>query len=59
MNLESMFRYNFAMVQLHKWSLSEIEGMLPWERDIYIDLLVQHIKEEEERQKEQQRKNRG
>tara|TARA_B100000287_G_C20182455_1_gene602748 strand:- start:58 stop:237 length:180 start_codon:yes stop_codon:yes gene_type:complete len=59
MNLESMFRYNFAMVQHHKWSLSEIEGMLPWERDIYIDLLVQHIKEEEERQKEQQRKNRG
>ncbi len=47
------------MVQHHKWSLSEIEGMLPWERDIYIDLLVQHIKEEEERQKEQQRKNRG
>ena len=46
------------MVQHHKWSLSEIEGMLPWERDIYIDLLVQHIKEEEERQKEQQRKNR-
>jgi len=30
--------------------------MMPWERDIYLELLVQWIKEEEERQKEQQRK---
>ena len=59
MNLESMFRYNFSLVKHHKWSLTEIESLLPWERDIYIELLIQHIKEEEERQKEQQRKNRG
>jgi hypothetical protein len=54
-----MFRYNFSLVQHHKWSLAEIENLLPWERDIYIELLIQHIKEEEERQKEQQRKSRG
>jgi len=59
MTLESMFRYNFSLIQHHKWSLSDIESLLPWERDIYIELLVQYIKEEEERQKEQQRKSRG
>jgi hypothetical protein len=33
----------------HKYSLTEIEKMLPWERDIYISLLVNYIKEEKER----------
>ena len=51
-----MFRYNFALMQHHKWSYYDLEHMMPWERDIYLDLLVQWIKEEEERQKEQQRK---
>ena len=31
------------------WSLTEIENMLPWEREIYIGLLETHIKEENER----------
>ena len=33
----------------HKWSLTEIENMMPWEREIYIGLLMEHIKEENER----------
>ena len=44
------------MVQHHKWSLTEIGNMLPWERDIYVDKLSQHIKEENDRVKEQERK---
>ena len=44
------------MVQHHQWSLTEIENMVPWERDIYVDKLIQHIKDENEKQKEQQRK---
>ena len=44
------------MVQHHKWSLTEIENMLPWERDIYVDKLITHIKEENERIKDQERK---
>jgi len=43
------------MIQHHKWSLTEIENMLPWERDIYLDKLVTFIKEENQRMKEQQR----
>jgi hypothetical protein len=45
------------MVQIHHWSITEIENMLPWERDIYIDKLIQHVKEENEKIKEQNRKN--
>ncbi len=44
-------------MQYHKYSLSEIENMMPWERDIYVGLLQQHL--EEERLKEQQRKGNG
>ena len=37
------------MMQHHKYSLTEIENMMPWEREIYIGLLEQHIKEENEK----------
>jgi hypothetical protein len=37
------------MMQHHHYSLSELEEMLPWEREIYIAMLVEHIKEENER----------
>ena len=44
------------MIQHHKWSLTELDNMLPYERQIYVTLLQQWVKEENERQKEQQRK---
>tara|TARA_B100000131_G_scaffold318274_1_gene361829 strand:- start:541 stop:726 length:186 start_codon:yes stop_codon:yes gene_type:complete len=56
MNLESYFRLNFALMQYHKYSLTEIENMMPWERDIYVGLLRQHIEEEEQKNKKQQSK---
>ena len=45
----------FAMVQHHKWSLTEVENMLPWERDIYVDKVITFVKEENEKIKEQQK----
>jgi hypothetical protein len=45
-SLESYFKLNFALMQHHKYSLTEIENMMPWERDIYVALLNQHIEEE-------------
>tara|TARA_Y100001972_G_scaffold126104_1_gene178984 strand:+ start:921 stop:1103 length:183 start_codon:yes stop_codon:yes gene_type:complete len=53
MNLESYFKLNFSLMQYHKYSLTEIENMMPWERDIYILLLQQHLEEEEQKQKQQ------
>ncbi len=47
---------NFGLMQHHKYSLTELENMIPWERDIYIGLLLKHLEEEEERIKEENRK---
>ena len=54
-NLEAYYKLNFALIQHHKYSLTEIENMIPWEKDIYVSLLQQHV--EEENLKAQQRKN--
>ena len=50
--LESYFKLNFALMQHHKYSLTEIENMMPWERDIYVALLNQYIEEENEKAKQ-------
>jgi len=47
---------NFEMMQRFYYSLTELENMIPWERDVYVSLLEQHIKEENERQKQQSAK---
>lgn len=39
-------------MQHHKYSLTELENMMPWEREIYVNLLVQYIKEEKEKARE-------
>ena len=39
------------MMQHHKYSLTELDNMIPFERDIYLTLLVQHLEEEEEKAK--------
>ena len=31
---ESHFKINFALIQHHKYSLTEIENMIPWERSL-------------------------
>ncbi len=38
-------------MQHHNYSLSDIENMLPWERQAYVSLLVQWVEEENERRK--------
>ena len=50
--LESYFKLNFALMQHHKYSLTEIENMMPWERDIYVGLLNQYVEEENLRAKQ-------
>lgn len=44
------------MMQHHKYSLTELENMIPWEREIYVALLLQWLEEEKERQKQRNRK---
>ena len=44
-------------MQHHKYSLTELDNMMPWERDIYINLLMQYI-EDENKEIERQRKQK-
>ena len=46
---------NFSMMQHYNYSLTELENMIPWERDIYINLLMSHVKEEKQRLDQQQK----
>ena len=45
-DLESYFKTNFALMQHHKYSLTELENMIPWEREVYLTLLQHFIEEE-------------
>ena len=41
---------NFVLMQYHKYSLSEIENMLPWEKELYTTFLVQYLEELKQKQ---------
>ena len=43
-------------MQHHKYSLSELEDMIPWEREVYVSLLVNYLKEEKERRERDKRR---
>jgi hypothetical protein len=36
-------------MQYHKYSLSDIENMIPFEREIYVAMLIQYLEEEKQR----------
>ena len=55
-NLYNYYKTNFGMMQHHNYSLTELENMMPWEREIYVGLLVEYIKEENERIEKEQSK---
>jgi hypothetical protein len=44
-------------MQHHNYSLSDLDNMIPWEREIYVDMLMEYIKEENKKQEEQNRNN--
>ena len=44
------------MMQHHNYSLAELENMIPWERDIYLGLLLNYIKEENEKNEQENRR---
>ena len=45
-SLASYYKINFALLQHHKYSLTDLENMIPWEREVYVSLLKQYIEEE-------------
>lgn len=53
--MEGYYKTNFALMQHHKYSLTEIETLMPWERQVYTTLLIQHL---EKLKNEQEAQNR-
>tara|TARA_B100000212_G_scaffold336134_1_gene309053 strand:- start:459 stop:635 length:177 start_codon:yes stop_codon:yes gene_type:complete len=52
-DLASYYKINFALMQHHKYSLTDIENLIPWEKDVYVALLEQYIEEENLKQQQQ------
>tara|TARA_B100000282_G_C31294612_1_gene292640 strand:- start:142 stop:321 length:180 start_codon:yes stop_codon:yes gene_type:complete len=51
-SLENHYVTNFSLMQHHKYSLAELENMMPFERKIYISLLINYLEEEAEKAKQ-------
>ena len=43
-------------MQHHKYSLTELDNMMPWERDIYVAMLIKYIEEENQKIRERMKK---
>ncbi len=57
--LKSYYSTNFALMQHHKDSLTELDNLIPWEKQIYVRMLTNHINEQNEKIKLMQaQKNR-
>jgi len=39
------------MIQHHKYSITELENLIPFERDIYVQMIMNHLAEMEEKQR--------
>ena len=44
--LENYYRTNFQLLNNFHYSLSELDDMIPWEREIYVTMLLQHLEEQ-------------
>jgi len=54
--LGNYFQTNFAMMQHHKYSLTELDNLIPWEKQVYVDLLLKYLDDEAQRVKEEHRR---
>ena len=52
-SLSNHYQTNFALMQHHKYSLSDIESLMPWEKSLYVTMLMRYIEEENEKIKQQ------
>jgi hypothetical protein len=48
-SLANYYKMNFALMQYHKYSLAELEEMIPFEREVYVFMLIEYLEEEKKR----------
>jgi len=50
-SLVNHYRLNFELIYQDRFTLEELDNMIPWEREVYVNMLINKIKEENERRK--------
>jgi hypothetical protein len=58
-SLANYYKTNFALMQHHKYDIDSLENMIPFERDLYVMLLAQHIEEENDKIQQQNNARKG
>ena len=51
-NLVNYYNTNFQLMQHHNYSLTELDNMMPWEREIYIAMLIEHLQKKTDKLRE-------
>ncbi len=51
-NLANYYSLVFSLAQHHKYSITEVEELVPFERDIYVAMLMDHLEKEKQRNEE-------
>lgn len=54
-DLYNYYKTNFLLMYNHKFALTELEDMMPWERDVYVGLLTSYIEEQNKKRQQNQR----
>ena len=57
--LLNFYKTNFNLLQYHKYSLAEFDELIPWEKQLYIKMLTDHTKEQNEKVKQLQMQNKN
>lgn len=47
----NLYKTNFLLMQEHNYSLTELENMIPWEREVYVSMLIEHLNKKTEENK--------
>jgi hypothetical protein len=50
------YQMNFGLMQHHKYSLDDLESMMPYEKEIYVSMLLEFLEQEKQRLQERQRR---
>ena len=45
-SIDSVLETNFSLMQHHKWSVSDIENMIPWEKEVYVNYLIKFLEKQ-------------
>jgi hypothetical protein len=53
-SLQNYYATNFSLIQHHKYSISDIENLIPFERDIYVEMLLKYLQEVEDAKRRQE-----